>query len=78
MPPLWSELDKGCSPPFLPPLPLFPPFSYSNKERRESYSRWEWDSSWRAPSWRATPSPLILYIRGQGAPLDTTIDLLIS
>jgi len=26
----------------------------------------------------AAPSPLILYIRGQGAPLDTTIDLLIS
>ena len=24
-PPLWSELDKGCGPLFLPPLPLFPP-----------------------------------------------------
>jgi len=23
--PLWSELDKGCGPLFLPPLPLFPP-----------------------------------------------------
>ena len=23
-PPLWSELDKGCSPLFLLPLPLFP------------------------------------------------------
>ena len=30
--PLWSELDKGCSSFFLAPLPLFPPFSYSNKE----------------------------------------------
>ena len=24
--PLWSELDKGCGPLFLPPLLLFPPF----------------------------------------------------
>ena len=27
-----------------------------------------------ASSWSAAPSPLILYIRGQGAPLDTQVD----
>ena len=31
------------------------------------------------PAHKGRPaSPLLLYIRGQGAPLDTTIDLLIS
>ena len=40
--------------------------SYSNKEAGESYSRWEEDSSWRAPPGRPTPSPWLLYIRGQG------------
>ena len=31
----------GGAPPFLPLFLLFPPFSFSNKERRESYSWWE-------------------------------------
>ena len=34
--PLWSELDKGCGPLFLPPLPLFPPSPTPTREV-ESY-----------------------------------------
>ena len=33
---------------------------------------------WRALLLAGRPLPLVLYIQGQGAPLDTTIDLLIS
>src|SRR3954463_12762768 len=29
---------------------------------------------WRASSWSAASPPLLLYIPGQGAPLETTID----
>ena len=39
-PPLWSELDKGCSPLFLLPLPLFPSLLLQ-QGKEESYSRWE-------------------------------------
>ena len=39
-PPLWSELDKGCSPLFLPPLPLFPSLLLQ-QGKEESYSHRE-------------------------------------
>ena len=74
-PPLWSELDNGGSPLFLLPLLLFPsptrkggvllPVGVGLPLARLLLGR-------------PPPPPLLLYIRGQGAPLDTTIDLLIS
>ena len=70
-------MEGGAQPPSGPnwtrgaaPLSFFlsPSFllSYSNKEGGESYSRWEEDSSWRAPPGRPNPSPWLLYIWGQG------------
>ena len=37
---LWFELDKGCSPLFLLPLPLLPSLLLQ-QGKEESYSRWE-------------------------------------
>ena len=64
-PPSGPNWTRGAAPfSFL----LSPSFllSYSNKEGGESYSRWEEDSSWRAPPGRPNPSTWLLYIRGQG------------
>ena len=47
--PLWSELDKGCSPLFLLPLLLFPSLLLQ-QGKEKSYSRWESDSPLGAPS----------------------------
>ena len=64
-PPLWSELDKGGGPLFLLPLLLF-----SSPTRKGGVLL---PVGVGLPPWRAlllgrSPSPLLLYIRGQGAP----------
>ena len=62
-PPL-VRIGQGVQSPFPSPSP---PLSFSPSPH-----------TWRASSWPAAPSPLLLYIWGQGAPLDTTtIDRLI-
>ena len=63
--PLWSELDKGCSPLFLVPLPLFPSLLLQ-QGKEESYSRWEEDSSWRALLADRPPPPGSFIYGGRG------------
>ena len=48
VPPLWSELDKGCSPLFLLPLPLFPSLLLRKGKGNPSPSRTP--HTWRATS----------------------------
>ena len=79
--PLYSEFDKegGGGPlSFLlsPSLPFPPPTP--TRKRGSHTPGGSRTPPWRALPWPAASSPLVLYIRGQGAPLDTTIDLLIS
>ena len=74
--PNWTR--RGRRPPsFLLLLSPFLPFSYSNKERWSPTPGGSRSPPLvHPPPWPAT-SPLLLYIRGQGAPLDTQVDLLI-
>ena len=59
----------GAPPPFLLPLLLF---SSPTRKGGVLLPVGVGLPPWRASSWPAAPSPLILYIRGQGAPLGTT------
>ena len=77
-----TKLDQGAGPPFLLFLPLlpspsppsFPPPSRSRKEGSPTPTSRRIPPPWRATKgWPA--SPLLLYIRWQGAPLDTQVDL---
>ena len=64
-PPSGPNWTRGAAPfSFL----LSPSFllSYSNKGRRSPTPGWSRTPPSRASSWLAAPSPLILYIRGQG------------
>ena len=66
-------LEGGAAPP--PSLSSLLPFLDSYSYYLEGGNPTPGGSTtppWRAFSWPAAPSPLILYIRGQGAPLDTT------
>ena len=75
--PNWTR--RGAAAPFfLLLLSPFLPFSYSNKERRSPTPGGSSTSPLARPPWPAASPPLLLYIRGQGAPLDTQVDLLIS
>ena len=64
--PLWSELDKGCGPPFLPPLPLFPPSPTPTRKGGVLLPVGVGLPPWRALLLGRPPPPLLLYIRGQG------------
>ena len=58
--------EGGRRPRFPSPLPPLSPFSYSYLERRESYSRWEYDSPLGAPSLAGRLLPLGSFIYGGG------------
>ena len=68
--PNWTREGGRTLPSFSFPLP----FSYSHKERRSPTPGGSRTPPLaRPPPWPAA-SPLLLYIRGQGAPLDTQVD----
>ena len=75
--PNWTR--RGAAPPFPSSLsfPSFPPPTPTRKRRSPTSGGSRTPSLARPPPGQPPP-PLLLYMRGQGAPLDTTIDLLIS
>ena len=64
--PLWSELDKGCSPLFLPPLPLYPPSPTPTRKEGVLLPVGVGLLPGAPSLGRPPPPPLLLYIRGQG------------
>ena len=71
--PNWTR-RRGAAPPFPSlSLPAFPPPSRSRKGRNPTPTRRRIPPPRRANKGRPA-SPLLLYIQGQGAPLDTQVD----